>query len=142
MSEPLKSLSILMLCASAEQSELLSALQVGARSLLAAVYDVSNGAMVFKSAAVTDLLSRLVQRSHRLATAPSSLPKSLTSRELDVLAFMANGYSNSDISEKLSLSEATVKSHLYHLYQKLDLRDRSQTVVLAYETGLVRPCSA
>jgi DNA-binding NarL/FixJ family response regulator len=63
----------------------------------------------------------------------------LTERELDVMRQVARGLTNGEIAAKLHLGEATVKSHVAHILAKLGLRDRTQVVVTAYETGLVEP---
>jgi DNA-binding NarL/FixJ family response regulator len=66
----------------------------------------------------------------------------LTDRELEVLTEVARGRSNREIADELYLSEATVKTHVTHILGKLNLRDRVQAVVLAYESGLVEPGGA
>ncbi|WP_417629175.1 response regulator transcription factor [Nonomuraea insulae] len=63
----------------------------------------------------------------------------LTPRELEVLTLMGKGLSNAELACALTLSEATVKTHVARIFAKLALRDRAQAVVLAYETGLVLP---
>ena len=84
---------------------------------------------------------RLVARFARPAR-PESMHRDLsglTPRELEILTLLGGGLSNGEMATRLGVSEATVKSHVAHVFAKLNLRDRAQGVVLAYETGLVAP---
>ncbi|MBG0562420.1 response regulator [Actinoplanes aureus] len=85
---------------------------------------------------------RLVQRFASAGDGPPAVHRdlaALTPRELEVLTLLGRGLSNTELADTLTLSEATVKTHVARIFAKLDLRDRAQAVVLAYETGLVTP---
>ena len=85
---------------------------------------------------------RLIEEFARVGPArrvrPSELDE-LTPRELEVLQLVARGMTNAEIAKDLFLSDTTVKTHVAHMLSKLDLRDRVQAVVLAYESGLITP---
>ena len=104
--------------------------------LIAAIRTVSAGDALL-SPAVT---RRVIQQFTRIprAAQPSGLEQ-LTGRERDVLRLVAQGLSNAEIGEQLYIGETTVKTHVTHVLQKLQLRDRVQAVVLAYQTGLLEP---
>ena len=101
--------------------------------LLAAIRIVAGGDALL-SPAVT---SRVIKRFTRMPQAsPPKQLEDLTEREVDVFRLIVRGLSNAEIGQELYISDTTVKTHITHILQKLDLRDRVQAVVLAYETGL------
>jgi DNA-binding NarL/FixJ family response regulator len=101
--------------------------------LLAAIRIVAGGDALL-SPTVT---KRVIKRFTRIPQpAPPKQLEELTERELEVFRLIARGLSNAEIGRELYISDTTVKTHITHILQKLDLRDRVQAVVLAYETGL------
>ncbi|GAA4887623.1 response regulator transcription factor [Saccharopolyspora cebuensis] len=104
--------------------------------LLKAVRTVAAGDALLAPRITKRLLRRFASLGVRDARSELA---ALTDRELDVLLEVARGGSNAEIARNLGLAELTVKSHLYHVMQKLHLNSRTQLVVLAYETGLVCP---
>jgi DNA-binding NarL/FixJ family response regulator len=83
---------------------------------------------------IAHFASRPAPRSHDLA-----LLKTLTERERDVFELIAQGHSNAEIASRLVLTEGTVKTHVKHIFEKLDVRDRTQAVIFAYDVGAVKP---
>jgi DNA-binding NarL/FixJ family response regulator len=106
--------------------------------LVAALRSVASGDAVVSPSVTKRLLNRFLGASGGQLRDAAVL-EVLTEREREVLLLIAQGLSNTEIARKLFLSEATVKTHVGRVLSKLDLRDRVQAVVLAYETGLVRP---
>jgi DNA-binding NarL/FixJ family response regulator len=105
--------------------------------LVAAIRVAAEGGAIF----APSVTRRLIEEFSRRA-APSSPPAGLaqlTARELEVLRLLARGLSNIEIAAELVISEHTVKTHVASILSKLQLRDRVQAVVLAYESGLVSP---
>ncbi|MFL6040527.1 MAG: response regulator [Gaiellales bacterium] len=101
--------------------------------LLAAIRTIAGGEALL-SPAVTKRVIKQFARTPR-PTPPKALDQ-LTERELEVFRLIARGLSNAEIGRELHISDTTVKTHITHILQKLDLRDRVQAVVLAHETGL------
>jgi DNA-binding NarL/FixJ family response regulator len=107
--------------------------------LVAAIHVAAEGGSLFAPSATRSLVEAFSRRSrHRRAAAPPRLAE-LTPRELEVLRLVARGLSNREIADALVLSEHTAKTHVAHILNKLELRDRVQAVVLAYESELVQP---
>ena len=107
--------------------------------LVAAVRIVASGEALLAPSVTRRLIAEFASRPGSSA-APERLAD-LTEREREVLVLMARGASNVEIARQLFVAETTVKTHVGHVLRKLDLRDRAQAVVLAYESGLVRPGS-
>jgi DNA-binding NarL/FixJ family response regulator len=91
--------------------------------------------------AVTRRLIGEFARQRRAPDRPPPPLAALTPRETEVLRLLAKGLSNSEIAGRLVVTEETVKTHVSRILGKLTLRDRTQAVVAAYESGLVVPCA-
>ena len=105
--------------------------------LVTAVLTVARGETLLAPAITKRLVEKFVTRPLP-GQAPTALNE-LTPRELEVLRLIARGLSNAEIATQLIVGEATVKTHVARILSKLQLRDRIQAVVLAYETGLIQP---
>jgi DNA-binding NarL/FixJ family response regulator len=109
--------------------------------IAAAVRIVASGEALLAPAITRAVIEEFARQS---PAAPAQTPpalEELTPREHEVLGLLARGLSNPEICQQLVISEATAKTHVARILQKLDLRDRVQAVIYAYETGLVAPGS-
>jgi DNA-binding NarL/FixJ family response regulator len=106
--------------------------------ILSAVRVVAAGDALLAPAVTRRLIEEFAQRPDAVA-APSPELAALTDREREVLALVGRGLANAEIAERLYVSPATAKTHVSHIMTKLYARDRAQLVVLAYESGLIRP---
>ena len=103
--------------------------------LIRAIRVVAEGDSLLSPSVTRRLIDEFAKRPQRSSAKPKQLD-SLTEREREVLIEVAKGLTNSEIASRLHVSEATVKTHVAHVLDKLDLRDRVQAVILAYELGL------
>jgi DNA-binding NarL/FixJ family response regulator len=113
--------------------------------IVAAVRIVANGDALLAPAITRTVIEEFARRAPDTAPPPRPEPPALdelTPREREVLQLLARGLSNPQICERLVVSEATTKTHVARILQKLGLRDRIQAVIYAYETGLVEPGGA
>jgi DNA-binding NarL/FixJ family response regulator len=101
--------------------------------LIAAIRTVAAGEALLSPAITKRVIQKFVGMQR--AAAPKELDQ-LSERERDVFRLMSHGLSNAEIGKELFISETTVKTHVTHILQKLNLRDRVQAVVLAHQTGL------
>lgn len=107
-----------------------------AEGLLAGVHIVARGDALLDPAVTRAVVEEFSRRPARADTLSQKL-ELLTARELEVLQWLARGLSNAEIAAELVVSDGTVKTHVARVLQKLDLRDRVQAVIFAYESGLV-----
>ncbi|KGN33829.1 LuxR family transcriptional regulator [Knoellia sinensis KCTC 19936] len=104
--------------------------------LITAIRVVADGGSLFAPSVTRRLVSEFAARAPK--PAPLGMA-SLTEREVEVVRLIARGHSNQEVASSLFVTENTVKTHVARILAKLDLRDRTQVVVMAYESGLVRP---
>ncbi|WP_084011146.1 response regulator transcription factor [Pseudofrankia sp. DC12] len=111
---------------------------VSPEHLVAAVRLVRLGDALLAPTITRRLVERFAAQDSRAAGLHRDL-SSLTPRELEVLGLLAQGLTNAELAARFQLSEATVKTHVARILSKLQIRDRAQAVIVAYETGLVTP---
>jgi DNA-binding NarL/FixJ family response regulator len=131
---------VVVLTTYSDDDSVLSALRAGARGFLTKDADAESIGRALEAAANgqsivdADVQRRLIEGT---TVKPIAVPDSgLTPRELEVLRLIAEGLSNTEIARHLVVSEATVKTHINHLFAKANLRDRAQAVAYAYRLGL------
>jgi DNA-binding NarL/FixJ family response regulator len=111
---------------------------VAPEELVAGVRTIAQGDSLLSPSVTRRLIEAFVRDHPRTPPQPAGLEE-LTARELEILGLVARGLSNAEIAEHLVVSSTTVKTHVARVLDKLGLRDRVQAVVLAYETGVIRP---
>jgi DNA-binding NarL/FixJ family response regulator len=133
---------VVVLTTYTDDESLLGALRAGARGFLTKDADAEAIARALRSAAAGqstvdgELQRRLVDAATRRAPVRVAEVEGLTAREIEVLRLIAAGLSNTEIARELVVSEATVKTHVNHLFSKAGLRDRAQAVAFAYRAGI------
>ena len=112
----------------------------GADDLIAAVRTVATGESLLSPQATRLLISRFIATPEPAQASPAiELLNALTARELEAVTLAAQGLSNTEIAEQLFVSPLTARTHIHRAMAKLGARDRAQLVVLAYQSGLVKP---
>ncbi|MFJ1809645.1 MULTISPECIES: response regulator [unclassified Streptomyces] len=140
---------VVVLTTYADDESLFPALKAGARGYLTkdaggdeivrAVHSVLSGDAGLSPSVQRRLLERLSAPAPEPAPETAAAPDGLTTREAEVLVLIAEGLSNQEIARRLSVSTATVKTHINNMFSKTGLKDRAQAVRYAYAKGLVRP---
>jgi DNA-binding NarL/FixJ family response regulator len=146
--ERLADLRVLILSVCEEDDYVFEALRAGASGFLTKVSSsakilegirlVAGGSAILAPPLTRKLIAEFVRRPARLDVSTRRLA-TFTERELDVFRLLVGGYRNDEIADELVVGESTVKSHVQHIYQKLQVRDRVQVVIYAYEHGLLQP---
>jgi len=149
LADPQLDTGVLMLTTFDLDAYIYQALRIGASGfllkdgpadrLLDAVRVAAPGDALLAPSITRRLIAKFAAAARPDSDAVPSALADLSARELEVLTLIARGFSNAEIAAELTLGESTVKSHVAHLLAKLDLRDRVQAVVLAYESGFVNP---
>jgi DNA-binding NarL/FixJ family response regulator len=109
--------------------------------IVAAVRLVANGEALLAPGVTRSVIEEFVRREKPPPVSPPTAVQELTPREREVLDLLVEGLSNPEICQRLVITEATAKTHVARILQKLGLRDRVQAVIYAYESGLVHPGS-
>jgi DNA-binding NarL/FixJ family response regulator len=109
--------------------------------IAAAVHIVARGEALLAPAVTRTVIEEFARTKPTEATPLPTAVKELTPREREVLDLLARGLSNPEICNQLVISEATTKTHVARILQKLDLRDRIQAVIYAYEHGIIHPAT-
>ncbi|MFC7530779.1 response regulator [Actinoplanes sp. GCM10030250] len=140
---------VLILTVRDSNDEILAAIAAGAtgylckdaprEELVAAVRALAAGGAVITPTLLARILTRVAAAFPDKPDNGAARLDALTGREREVLVHVARGRTNAEIADRLRVSETTVKTHVGHVLTKLRLRDRTQAVVLAYETGLITP---
>lgn len=140
---------IIILTTFEEDQYILGAVQAGAsgflvkdappEQMLDAIRTVYRGDAVIAPSSTRRLVAHLAREAAQMRATDPSIIAHLTDREREVLEHVAHGESNQEIAAALFVAEATIKTHIGRIFAKLGARDRVQAVVLAYESGLVRP---
>jgi DNA-binding NarL/FixJ family response regulator len=111
---------------------------VAPEQLVAGIHIIAQGESLLSPSVTRRLIESFVRDHPRVPEPPPGFDE-LTVREVEILRLIARGLSNAEIAEQLVVSSATIKTHVGRVLDKLGLRDRVQAVVLAYETGVIRP---
>jgi DNA-binding NarL/FixJ family response regulator len=139
---------VLMLTTFEQDDYVFGALRAGAsgfllkrtrpEELIAAVHTIAAGDSLLSPSVTRRVIDRMAQQPAPELADPAKLQK-LTAREREVLGLIARGLSNREIAATLVVEESTIRTHVKRILMKLDLRDRVQVVIFAYETGINRP---